>query len=143
MGGAPGAWGYRAVNTADAMIGYREGMLERLGGASARLDDLLNLVPARLAALAVVAGARIAGESGSRAWAVWRRDGASTSSPNAGQTMAGMAGALGVTLEKRGHYRLGDGPSPDVSAVDRAVRVFAAAAAVALVGALVVLRVFR
>ena len=142
VGGAPGAWAYRAVNTADAMIGYREGMLERLGGASARLDDLLNLVPARLAALAVVAGARIAGESGSRAWAVWRRDGASTSSPNAGQTMAGMAGALGVTLEKRGHYRLGDGPSPDVSAVDRAVRVFAAAAAVALVGALVVLRVF-
>ena len=57
--------------------------------------------------------------------------------------MAGMAGALGVTLEKRGHYRLGDGPSPDVSAVDRAVRVFAAAAAVALIGALVVLRVFR
>ena len=143
VGGAPGAWAYRAVNTADAMIGYREGMLERLGGASARLDDLLNLVPARLAALAVVAGARIAGESGSRAWAVWRRDGASTSSPNAGQTMAGMAGALGVTLEKRGHYRLGDGPSPDVSAIDRAVRVFAAAAAVALVGALVVLRVFR
>ena len=143
VGGVPGAWAYRAVNTADAMIGYREGTLAKLGGASARLDDLLNLVPSRWAALAVVAGARIAGESGSRAWAVWRRDGGSTSSPNAGQTMAAMAGALGVTLEKRGHYRLGDGPPPDVAALDRAVGVFAAAAAVAVVAALVLLRACR
>ncbi len=112
------------------MIGYREGTLEQLGGASARLDDLLNLVPSRLAALAVVAGARIGGESGPRAWAVWRRDGGATSSPNAGQTMAAMAGAVGVTLEKRGHYRLGDGPPPDVAVLDRAVGVFSAAAAV-------------
>ena len=143
VAGVPGAWAYRAVNTADAMIGYREGMLERLGGASARLDDLLNFVPARLAALAVVAGARIGGESGSRAWAVWRHDGDSTSSPNAGQTMSAMAGALGVTLEKRGHYRLGDGPAPDVAVLDRAVGVFAVAAGVALVAALVLLRAFR
>lgn len=143
VGGLPGAWAYRAVNTADAMIGYREGMLEQLGGASARLDDLLNLVPSRLAALALVAGARLGGESGSRAWDVWRRDGGSTASPNAGQTMAAMAGALGVTLEKRGHYRLGDGPAPDVLVIDRAVGVFAAAAGVALVAALVLLRAFR
>lgn len=143
VGGAPGAWAYRAVNTADAMIGYRLGMLERLGGASARLDDLLNFVPSRLAALALVAGARIGGESGSRARQVWRRDGRSTASPNAGQTMAAMAGALGVTLEKRGHYRLGDGPPPDVAVVDRAVGVFAAAAGVALVAGLVLLRAFR
>jgi len=143
VGGVPGAWAYRAVNTADAMIGYRLGMLERLGGASARLDDVLNLVPSRLAALALVAGARIGGESGSRAWEVWCRDGGSTASPNAGQTMAAMAGALGVTLEKRGHYRLGDGPPPDVAVVDRAVGVFAAAAGVALVAGLVLLRAFR
>jgi adenosylcobinamide-phosphate synthase len=143
VGGVPGAWAYRAVNTADAMIGYRLGMLEQLGGASARLDDLLNLVPSRLAALALVAGARIGGESGSRAWEVWCRDGGSTASPNAGQTMAAMAGALGVTLEKRGHYRLGDGPPPDVAGVDRAVGVFAAAAGVALAAALVLLRAFR
>lgn len=143
MGGLPGAWAYRAVNTADAMIGYREGMLEQLGGASARLDDLLNLVPSRLAALAVVAGAQLGGESGSRAWGVWRRDGGSTASPNAGQTMAAMAGALGVTLEKRGHYRLGDGPPPNVAVIDRAVGVFAAAAGVALAAALVLLRAFR
>jgi adenosylcobinamide-phosphate synthase len=143
VGGLPGAWAYRAVNTADAMIGYRLGMLEQLGGASARLDDLLNLVPSRLAALALAAGARLGGESGSRAWDVWRRDGGSTASPTAGQTMAAMAGALGVTLEKRGHYRLGDGPAPDVAVIDRAVGVFAAAAGVALVAALVLLRAFR
>ena len=143
VGGVPGAWAYRAVNTADAMIGYRLGMLERLGGASARLDDLLNLVPPRLAALALVAGPRIGGESGSRAWEVWCRGGGSTASPNAAQTMAAMAGALGVTLEKRRHYRLGAGPPPDVAAVDRAVGVFAAAAGVALVAGLVLLRAFR
>jgi adenosylcobinamide-phosphate synthase len=143
VAGLPGAWAYRAVNTADAMIGYREGALEQLGGASARLDDLLNLLPSRLAALAVVAGARIGGESGPRAWTVWRRDGGATSSPNAGQTMAAMAGALGVTLEKRGHYRLGDGPPPDVAVLDRAVGVFATAAAVTLAAALVLLRAVR
>jgi adenosylcobinamide-phosphate synthase len=143
VGGLPGAWAYRAVNTADAMIGYREGMLEQLGGASARLDDLLNLVPARVAALALLAGARLAGESGPRAWEVWRRDGGSTASPNAGQTMAAMAGALGVTLEKSGHYRLGDGPAPGVAIMDRAVGVFAAAAGVALVAAIVLLRALR
>jgi adenosylcobinamide-phosphate synthase len=104
---------------------------------------LLNLVPSRLAALALVAGARIGGESGSRGWEVWCRDGGSTASPNAGQTMVAMAGALGVTLEKRGHYRLGDGPPPDVAVVDRAVGVFAAAAGVALVAGLVLLRAFR
>jgi adenosylcobinamide-phosphate synthase len=143
VGGVPGAWAYRAVNTADAMIGYRLGKLERLGGASARLDDLLNLLPSRLAALALVAGAGIGGESGSRAREMWRRDGCSTASPNAGQPMAAMAGALGVRLEKRGHYRLGDGPPPDVQVVDRAVGVFAAAAGVALVAALLLLRAFR
>jgi adenosylcobinamide-phosphate synthase len=142
VGGVPGAWAYRAVNTADAMIGYRLGMLERLGGASARLDDLLNLLPSRLAALALVAGAGIGGESGSRAREMWRRDGCSTASPNAGQPMAAMAGALGVRLEKRGHYRLGDGPPPDVQVVDRAVGVFAPAAGVALVAALLLLRAF-
>jgi adenosylcobinamide-phosphate synthase len=143
VAGVPGAWAYRAVNTADAMIGYREGTLEQLGGASARLDDLLNLIPSRLAALAVVAGARIRRESGPGAWAVWRRDGGATSSPNAGQTMAAMAGALRVTLEKRGHYRLGDGPPPDVAVFDRAVGVFGAAAAVTLAASLALLRVFR
>jgi adenosylcobinamide-phosphate synthase len=140
VAGLPGAWLYRAVNTADGMIGYREGLLAQLGGASARLDDLLNWIPARFGAVALCTGAWLAGESAAGAWMTMRRDGYRTASPNAGQTMAAMAGALGVTLEKRGHYRLGHGPPPDVPATDRAVRVFAAAAGLCLAGALVALR---
>jgi adenosylcobinamide-phosphate synthase len=140
VAGLPGAWLYRAVNTADAMIGYRQGLLEQLGGASARLDDVLNWIPARLGALALCAGAWLGGESARGAWRMMRKDGGLTASPNAGQTMAAMAGALGVTLEKLGHYRLGDGPPPDVAAMDRAVRVFAGAAGVWLCASLLFLK---
>src|SRR5262249_12562939 len=68
VGGLPAAWAYRAVNTADAMIGYREGVLEHLGKAAARLDDVCNWIPARLAGLALVAGAALGGESARGAW---------------------------------------------------------------------------
>ena len=141
VGGVPAAWAYRAVNTADAMIGYPEGVLERLGWATARLDDLLNLVPSRAGALAVAVGAWLSGERTAGAWRAWLRDGGATASPNAGQTMAAMAGALGVTLEKLGHYRLGDGEPPGVASIDRAIRVFAAAAGACLAGAVLLFRV--
>jgi len=143
VGGIPAAWAYRAVNTADAMIGYRQGILERLGAASARLDDVLNFLPARLAALALVAGAWRAGESASGAWRAWHRDARLTESPNAGRTMAATAGALGVALEKPAHYRVGRGALPDGPVIDRAVRVVAAAIGVTLAAALVVLRIIR
>ena len=98
--GLPGAFVYRMINTLDSMIGYR-GVYEHLGKASARLDDLVNLIPARLAGLLLVAasgilpGQRIAG-----AWRImWQHHGR-TQSPNAGWTMSGMAGALGVQLQK-------------------------------------------
>jgi adenosylcobinamide-phosphate synthase len=133
LGGLPAAWAYRAVNTADAMLGYREGRLEYLGKAAARLDDALSWAPARLAAVAIVAGAAATGESAAGAWRALRRDGARTASPNAGRTMAAMAGALGVALDKPDHYRLGAGPLPDGRAIDRAVTV----AAVAALGCLV------
>jgi len=129
------AWAYRAVNTADAMIGYRRAELTYLGRATARADDALNYVPARLAATAIVAGAWCAGQSAAGAARAWRLDGGRTESPNAGQTMAAMAGALGVTLEKRGQYRLGAGPPPDVAAIDRALRVARWAAALGLAAA--------
>ena len=122
-GGLALAWAYRAVNTADAMIGYRRDELEYLGRATARTDDVANYVPARLAAAALVAGAWLVRESAEGAARVLRRDGRRTESPNAGLTMAAMAGALGVTLEKHGHYRLGVGPLPDPAAIDRAMRV--------------------
>jgi adenosylcobinamide-phosphate synthase len=137
------AWAYRAVNTADAMIGYREAELERLGRIAARADDALNFLPARLAAWLLVAAAGLAGTSPGRARAILRRHGRRTASPNAGLTMAAMAGALGVTLEKRGHYRLGDGPAPDPARIDRALRVWRWAAALALALALVVLGALR
>ncbi len=136
--GLAGAAAYRAVNTADAMLGYRDGSLEWFGKLAARLDDVLNFVPARLAALGLVAGAVAAGEDARGALRMLRRDGALTASPNAGRTMAAMAGALGLTLGKRGAYRLGEGRPPTAGDVARAVRVFAWAAGLTL-GALLLL----
>ena len=105
--GLPGIVAYRVVNTMDAMIGYH-GRYEWLGKAAARLDDLLNLVPARLTALLFLAGGWIGGADVRGGWRVLRRDAHRTESPNAGWPMAAMAGLLGVCLEKTGHYRLGD-----------------------------------
>src|SRR5882724_4698490 len=135
---ASAAVAYRAVNTADAMLGYRDGPLEWFGKLAARLDDVLNFVRARLAALGLVAGALAAGENAREALWTLRRDGALTASPNAGRTMAAMAGALGLTLAKRGAYRLGDGRPPAAEDIARAVRVFAWAAGLPL-GALLLL----
>ncbi len=132
LGGLPGAWAYRVVNTADAMWGYREGELEYLGKLAARLDDVLNWIPARLAGLWIILGALITGEAAGEAWRVMVRDHARTASPNAGWTMAAMAGALRVALEKPGVYRLGDGPLPGAGSIGRAVRVIIGAAGLAV-----------
>ena len=105
--GVPGAVAYRAVNTLDARVGYR-GRHEWLGKASARLDDLLNLVPARVTAALLLVAGLACGADARRGLAVLRRDGARTESPNAGRPMAAMAGLLGVRLEKVGQYQLGD-----------------------------------
>jgi len=126
--GLAGAWLYRAVNTADAMLGYREGPLELFGKASARLDDLLNLIPARIAAVAIVVAAALVGERAGRALATMARDHARTAGPNAGWTMAAMAGALDITLEKVGAYRLGTGEQPEVRHVGRSLRLIFVAA---------------
>jgi adenosylcobinamide-phosphate synthase len=133
--GLPGALAYRALNTADTMIGYREGSLEHFGKVAARLDDLANLVPARLAALALVAAA---GSRAGAAWRVLRRDHGRTASPNAGWTMAAMAGALDVTLTKPGAYQLGNGPAPAAPDIGRSLRVFGRAAGLALLTLLAV-----
>jgi adenosylcobinamide-phosphate synthase len=136
--GLPGAALYRAVNTADAMIGYRDGALEHFGKTAARLDDVLNIVPARLAALAIVTAAPLANSNARAAWSTLVRDHAATASPNAGWTMSAMAGALEVTLEKRGAYRLGDGRPPRADDIRRSVTLVAVAAAL-LTGALLAL----
>ena len=129
--GVPGALFYRAVNTLDAMIGYRE-THEYLGKASARLDDLLNLVPARLTALLLLLAGFLSGKDSRRGWAIYRRDRHRTASPNAGRPMAAMAGLLGVTLSKEGDYRLGDPVEAlEVSQIDQAWRVICLAAVLA------------
>jgi adenosylcobinamide-phosphate synthase len=115
--GLSGAYAYRAINTADAMWGYRTPRYERLGKAAARLDDVLNFVPARLGAL-VLCG--VAGRRWRAALQCWRTDGGLTSSPNAGQTMACAAGALGVRLEKSEHYALNPAaPLPGAESIAR------------------------
>ena len=131
-GGLAGAAVYRVINTADAMIGYRTGLLEHFGKVAARLDDLMNLVPARLAGLSLVVGAALVGESARRALACLRRHCHRTSSPNAGWTMSAMAGALGVVLEKPGAYRIGAGELPLAGDIERSVRVLGAAVVVSL-----------
>ena len=102
VGGLPAAISYRFVNTCDAMVGYRTPSLEWFGKPAARLDDLLNLLPARLTVLFLAAA------SGSiRGFAVWRTDAAETPSPNGGHPMSMAAGILGVRLAKPGVYVLG------------------------------------
>ncbi len=115
--GLPGAFMYRAVNTLDSMLGYH-GPYEYLGKASARLDDVVNLVPARLSALFIVVAGAPMRLNVRHAWQrMWREHG-TTESPNAGWTMSAMAGLLGVALEKPGRYHLGEGlrdpAAPDV-----------------------------
>ncbi|MFA5316944.1 MAG: cobalamin biosynthesis protein [Dehalococcoidales bacterium] len=105
--GLPGAVAYRVINTFDAMIGYR-GRWEYLGKFAARLDDAANLIPARLSALIMVLAAALCRMSPGRAWQTLLRDHGKTESPNAGWPMSALAGALEVSLEKTGHYRLGD-----------------------------------
>ncbi|NLV78094.1 MAG: cobalamin biosynthesis protein [Rhodococcus sp.] len=120
--GPAGLLGYRAANTLDARVGHRTPRLERFGWASARFDDVLNLVPARLTAL-LAAGL---GPRPRAALRAWRRDAHKHPSPNAGPVESAFAGALGVRLggvnvyhgvvEDRG--TLGYGPSPTPADID-------------------------
>lgn len=109
--GLPGAALYRLCNTFDSMIGYH-GYYEYLGKPAARLDDLLNWLPARLTALFIVICAPLYGGSSRGALRIWLRDARKTTSPNAGHPMSAAAGALGVQLEKVGYYTLGDNEKP-------------------------------
>jgi adenosylcobinamide-phosphate synthase len=119
-GGLPAAFAYRAANTLDAMIGYR-GEYEHLGKVAARLDDVLNLLPARFSSALLLGSGAVWGGTLPTGLAVTLRDHGNTASPNAGWPMSTMAGLLFTRLEKPGHYVLGDDLlPPDLPAIDHA-----------------------
>jgi adenosylcobinamide-phosphate synthase len=98
VGGGPLAMAYRAVNTLDSMVGHKDARYREFGWASARLDDLLNFLPARVTGCLLVLSASLAGEDAAGAWRIFRRDRLRHASPNAGHPEAAMAGALGLRL---------------------------------------------
>ena len=146
VAGLPGLIGYRAVNTLDAMIGHRTPRYLEFGWAAARLDDLANWVPARLAALVTAAWAPLIGGTAGKAIDVVRRDAGRHPSPNAGVVEAAFAGALDVQLGGRNAYCgtvedrgvLGNGRLVTVADIDRADRLAAAVSLTALVVAVLV-----
>ena len=128
VAGIPGLLAYRASNTLDAMVGYRNAKYRNFGWASARLDDVLNWVPARFTGAVTVAAAPVVGGSPMRTLRVLRRDGARHPSPNAGRCEASAAGALGVRLGGTNTYGdvvehrpvMGSGRAPRVADIRRA-----------------------
>ena len=98
IGGAPLALCYKAINTMDSMIGYKNEKYLFFGRAAAKLDDGVNYIPARMSALLLILAAFLGGENARSAWRIWRRDRRNHASPNAAQTEAAMAGALEVQL---------------------------------------------
>lgn len=128
IGGSVGALGHRAVNTLDAMVGRHDDRYEHFGWASARLDDVLNYLPARLTTVAVA----VARPHRARdVWRVVRRDADRHPSPNGGNVEAAFAAALGVTLGGVNRYgdtvedrgTLGDGNPPTIDDIAAAIRL--------------------
>lgn len=142
VGGAPLGMLYKAVNTMDSMVGYKNERYLDFGRAAARVDDVLGFIPARLAALCMIAAAPAAGLSAKGAWRIWRRDRFNHASPNSAQTESAMAGALGVELAGSAVYfgklvekpTMGDATRPiEREDVRRANRLMVLASALSLV----------
>ena len=104
LGGAPLALCYKAVNTMDSMVGYKNERYLYFGRTAARLDDAANFVPSRLSALLLILAAALGGQDWRNALKIWRRDRRNHASPNSAQTEAAMAGALGVQLAGPASY---------------------------------------
>ena len=129
--GPAGVVAYRCANTLDAMVGHRSPRYARFGWASARLDDVLGWVPARVVGLLAAGCAPVVGGDTGRALQTWRRDAPRHPSPNAGVCEAAFAGALGLTLGGEVRYGdrvevrgpLGEGRHPGPADIRRAVRL--------------------
>ena len=104
IGGAPLALAYKAVNTMDSMVGYKNDRYLYFGRAAAHLDDAANWLPARLSGLLLILAAPLCGLSGKEAFRIWRRDRRNHASPNSAQTEAACAGALRVQLAGDAYY---------------------------------------
>ncbi len=104
LGGAPLALTYKAINTMDSMVGYKNTQYLYFGRAAAKLDDVANYLPSRIAALLWVAAAALTGNDARSAWRIWRRDRRNHASPNSAQTESACAGALNVQLAGPAYY---------------------------------------
>ncbi len=98
FGGGTLGFAYKSVNTMDSMVGYKNDRYLYFGRIAARIDDVVNYIPARLAALFLILSAFLTGQDGKTAWKIWRRDRRNHASPNSAQTEAVAAGALHVRL---------------------------------------------
>lgn len=104
IGGAPLAMLYKAINTMDSMVGYKNEKYIMFGRAAAKLDDAANFVPSRIAALFWIAGCALTGQNAKNAMKIWRRDHGKHASPNSAQTESACAGGLGVMLAGPAYY---------------------------------------
>lgn len=104
VGGVPIAMAYKAINTLDSMVGYRNDRYEYFGKTAAYLDDLVNYIPARLSVLLISIAAIIKGKGGIKAFKIAVRDGKNHKSPNSGYPEAAVAGALGIQLGGTNKY---------------------------------------
>lgn len=104
LGGAPGVFFYKAVNTLDSTFGYKNDRYLQFGWASAKFDDLVNFLPARVSALLVPFSAALIGLEGRKSWQIFRRDRHNHPSPNGGQIESAMAGAMNVRLGGENSY---------------------------------------
>ncbi len=110
--GVTGAIAFRAINTLDGMVGFKDKEHINTGWFSANLDHVVNFIPARLTGILIIASAALLGKDYKNAWKIAKRDHQKTQSRNHGWPMAAMAGALNVQFEKPGKYILGDATQP-------------------------------
>ena len=149
LGGAFGGMMYKAVNTMDSMLGYKNDKYRFFGTAAAKLDDIVNFIPARISGLLMVLAALLSGLDGKNSWRIFLRDRMKHASPNSAQTESACAGALNVRLAGNNYYfgvlvekpSLGDDIRPvepeDIRRANRQMYVAAILAVVIFTGIIV------